>query len=225
MQAHQSQLDDEIRNLRRRNAELEEELQGLGGEAERRRIEALQAEVDRVKEESDSLRHQLSASQADAADASRLAEELQGAQGGENDAVVASEKALVELRKEMRLAAERAAGELEAGMEAKRAEVKKMQERAEMAEADGSEMRALVEELTHAGQVSSPRSVIPRLTSSLTGYHFAVRDEAIRFRGPGPESRRSEPRARGKAAEGQGRERQDSFPSSAFSSRNGSGDR
>ena len=153
MQAHQSQLDEEIRNLKRRNEALEEELHTIGGEDERRRIEALQLEVDRVKDESDSLRQQLSASQADAADASRLAEELQSAQGESREEITAKEKALLRLQKEMKLAAERVAGELEAGMEAKRAEVKKMQLRAEQAEAEGSEMRALVEELTHAGQV------------------------------------------------------------------------
>jgi len=153
MQAHQAQLEEEIRELKRSNALLEDELHTLGGEAERRRIEALEQEVDRVKDESDSLRQQLSASQADAADASRLAEELQAVQSGHTKEVAAKEKALSQLQKEMRLAAERSAGELEAGMEAKRAEVKRMQQRAEHAESEGSEMRALVEELTHAGQV------------------------------------------------------------------------
>jgi len=182
MQAHQTQLDEEIRELKRRNADLEEELRSCGGEDERRRIEALQSEVDRVKEESDSLSHQLSASQADAADASRLAEELQNVQGETNDQIAAKEKALLQLRKEMKLAAERAAGELEAGMEAKRAEVSKMQERAEQAEADGSEMRALVEELTHAGQVS-PVKLNYRWELMEVGHYFSVRDEAIRLRG------------------------------------------
>ena len=65
----------------------------------------------------------------------------------------------MQLQKDMKLAAERAAGELEAGMEAKRAEVRKVQDRAEQAEAEGSEMRALVEELTHAGQVRGPCEV------------------------------------------------------------------
>jgi hypothetical protein len=39
-------------------------------------------------------------------------------------------------------------------MEAKKAEVEHMLDRAERAEEDGAEMRALVEELTQAGQVS-----------------------------------------------------------------------
>ena len=76
----------------------------------------------------------------------------------------------------MKLAAERAAGELEAGMEAKRAEVKKMQIRAEQAEAEGSEMRTLVEELTHAGQVCFRLAVLALLVANRghLGNNFAL---------------------------------------------------
>ena len=163
MQAHQSQLEDEIRELKHRNAELEQELHALGGDAERRRIEAMHSEEDRFKEESDSLRQQLSATQFDAADASRLAEELQATQGQLKDENAAKDKAFMQLQRDMKLAAERAAGELEAGMEAKRAEVRKVQDRAEQAEAEGSEMRALIEELTHAGQVRGPHRCVAHL--------------------------------------------------------------
>jgi chromosome segregation ATPase len=162
VQAHQNQLEDEIRELKRRNAELEEQLRALPSEmesqTERRRLEALQSEVDRLREEADSLRYQLSASQADAADASKLAEELQIQVGGGTngkDELEGKERELTRLQKEMKLLEERMKGELEAGMEAKRVEVRRMEERAEAAETEGSEMRSLVEGLTQAGQVST----------------------------------------------------------------------
>jgi hypothetical protein len=154
IQAHQNQLDEEIRELKRRNAELEDRLHSLPSEVEvqgeRQRLEALQSEVDRLREEADSLRYQLSASQGDAADASKLAEELQG----KVDGVEGKERELEVMKRDMRLLEERAKGELEAGMEAKRVEVGRMEERAEAVEAELGEMRLLVEELTQAGQVS-----------------------------------------------------------------------
>ena len=150
---YQAQIEEEIRELKRRNASLEEELRGFSEDKERQRIQALQGEVDRVKEEADSLRQQLSASQADAADASRLAEELQHARGGVEAEMSSYERQITELKKEMQLAAERSAGELEAGMDARRKEVRMMQTRAEQAEAECGEMRSLTDSLTEAGQV------------------------------------------------------------------------
>jgi len=192
LSAHQSQLEEEIRELKRKNAELEAELKDYvapgTSDDEQRRTEALQAEVDRIREEADSLRSQLSASQADAADASKLAEELQGSSEEAVRIAEQTEKELASLRKEMELEAERAQGELDAGIEAKREEVRLMQERAEIAETDLEEMRALVEELTQAGQVSSTRfwgEDVGKLTS---GNDLALRDETIRFGRQDPDS-------------------------------------
>lgn len=125
-----------------------------GGDQEQQRIEALQAEVDRITEEAETLRSQLSASQADAADASKMAEELQNGTGETRAQLLAKERELADLRREMDIAMERAQSELDAGMEAKQEEVRIVLERAEIAELEGAEMRALVEELTQAGQVS-----------------------------------------------------------------------
>ena len=186
LSAHQSQLEEEIRELKRKNAELEAELKNYvapgSNEDEIRRTHALQAEVDRIREEADSLRTQLSASQADAADASKLAEELQMSSEDAVRIAEEAEKQLGSLRKEMELAEERAQGELDAGIEAKREEVRVMQERAELAETDLADMRALVEELTQAGQVSTDDFKAPQ-ENLMTGNHSAVRDETVRFRG------------------------------------------
>jgi chromosome segregation ATPase len=160
LHAQQTQLEEEIRELRKRNAALEEELKTIptglaveGQEEERQRIEALQAEVDRITEEAETLRSQLSASQAEAADASKLAQELQNNGQSAIDQLAEKERELAALRREMEIAAERAQSELDAGMDAKREEVRNLLERAEIAESEGAEMRALVEELTQAGQV------------------------------------------------------------------------
>lgn len=167
LSAHQAHLDEEIRELKKRNAELEAELKGLSSpqktqdlDGDRQRMEALQGEVERIREEADSLRSQLSASQADAADASKLAEELQGTSGSTLAVLEEKESELAALKKEMQIAAERAQSELDAGMEAKREEVKLMLERAEVAEGEAAEMRALVEDLTQAGQVSTLISLL-----------------------------------------------------------------
>jgi len=179
LHAQQALLDEEIRELKRRNAELEAELKDYArpanGADDRQKTEALQAEVDRIREEADALRNQLNASQADAADASKLAEELQSGSEEAKRQIEEKERELARLRKEMSVAAERAQGELDAGMEAKREEVRQMQERAEIAESEGAEMRALVEELTQAGQVSNESGL--GLTA---GDDLAVRDEAVR---------------------------------------------
>lgn len=173
MAVHTKEMEDEIKELRRRNADLEAELSTshsaarslntsytAQGDEEKQRLEALQAEVERIREEADSLRQQLSASQSDAADASRLAEELQEGHQSAQSALADKEKELESLHREMKLEAERMQGELDAGMEAKKAEVEHMLDRAERAEEDGAEMRALVEELTQAGQVSDRISAV-----------------------------------------------------------------
>ncbi|WVR06658.1 hypothetical protein IAU60_003690 [Kwoniella sp. DSM 27419] len=157
MAARQSEaLEEEIRELKRRNAELEEEIKHVveAGSAavDSRDAEHARSEVERAREELDTLQSQLSATQADANDASRLAEELQAAHEAAQAELASKEKALSDLQKEMTLASERAEGELSAGMEAKKAEVLKMAQRAEAAEIEASEMKALVDELTNAGQ-------------------------------------------------------------------------
>ena len=194
---------EEASGLRIRNAELEAELKDYAGPAnaaeERQKTEALQAEVDRVREEADALRNQLNASQADAADASKLAEELQNGTAEVHGQIEEKERELARLRKEMSVAAERAQGELDAGMEAKREEVRQMQERAEIAESEGAEMRALVEELTQAGQVSL--HIRLELTA---GYHLTVRDETVRSRGQDPHAGGQESVTRGEAGQSEG---------------------
>ena len=110
-------------------------------------------DVEQLRSEAEALRRQLDAIQADASDATKMAEELQLAHAGLQNVIDDKEKQLADLKRDMKLAGERAQGELDASMEAKREEVTRMLERAEMAEQDGSEMRALVEELTQAGQV------------------------------------------------------------------------
>ena len=159
LQPHQTQLEEEIRELKQRNAKLEVEMKNTeptdGNIEDESRVDELKAEMERIRQEAESLRKQLVASTADASDASRLAEEWQTSHLTVQEDLKRKEKELVALEKEMRLAAERAQGELDAGMEAKTAEVKRLEERAELAEQDGAEMRALVEELTQAGQVGT----------------------------------------------------------------------
>lgn len=153
VQAHQAQLEEEIRDLKARNAQLEEQLQIEQHQA-RGNADGEKEEAEKLREEADSLRHQLSASQADAADANKLAEELQAAHATSAEELSNKESALKDLQKEMRLAAERAQGELEAAMEAKGAELREMRERADKAEVENQSFSRLVEELSEAGQVS-----------------------------------------------------------------------
>ncbi|KAK6907893.1 hypothetical protein I203_101894 [Kwoniella mangroviensis CBS 8507] len=142
-------LEEEIRELKRRNAELEEDLRNVAEAAsDLPQLEELQNQASQAREEADSLRSQL----ADAQDAARLAEELQLAHTASREELATKEKALNDLKKEMKLVSERNEAELSAGMEAKKEEVKKMTQRAEAAEMEAVEMKALVDELTNAGQ-------------------------------------------------------------------------
>ncbi|WVW85108.1 hypothetical protein I302_107145 [Kwoniella bestiolae CBS 10118] len=142
-------LEEEIRELKRRNAELEEEIRNVAEAAsDLPQLEDLQNQASLAREEADSLRSQL----ADAQDAARLAEELQVAHTSSQEELASKEKALNDLKKEMKLVSERNEAELSAGMESKKEEVRRMTERAEAAEMEAAEMKALVDELTNAGQ-------------------------------------------------------------------------
>ena len=182
VQARQADLEEEIRELKRRNAEVEAELaafRGVNGS------EIVSDDLLAAREEAESLRRQLVASQADAMDATRLAEELHGQlatgtmdSSADREALQTREKELEAMREEMARALEeiksdmdekdsaierlgkenlvnqeRAAGELAAGGEARRQEVADMEDRAMRAEQHAEEMNSLVEELTAAGQV------------------------------------------------------------------------
>ena len=152
-------MEDEIKELKKRNSELEEELKTVATTSavvdpeEAQRTEALQAEVDRVREEAEALRNELSAALTDAAEATKLAEGLQASCDESVQSLSEKEKEVESLQREMRVAEERAQGELDASMETKRQEMNLLEERAESAEQSAEEMRALVEDLTQAGQV------------------------------------------------------------------------
>jgi len=167
MHAHQAQLEEEIRVLKAKNVEMEQQLKGYdnantnGGE-----LESVRADSEKYKEEADSLRYQLSASQADALDASRLAEELQAAQNTSAEELQRRESELREVQRELELAAERATGELEAAMEAKAAELSEIREQMEKTEAENQSFSRLVDELSEAGQVSWIVSVDGSLLTS-----------------------------------------------------------
>lgn len=148
-------LEKEIEELRRRNAELEEQVLNLpdtSGDAER--LDALQTEVENAKAEADALRIQLSASSGDADGVKQRVEELQASSTKLKEDLTVKEREIDELQKEMRIAAERAAGELEAGMDARREEMRQVEERADAAEIEALELKKLVDELTTAGNVS-----------------------------------------------------------------------
>jgi hypothetical protein len=61
---------------------------------------------------------------------------------------------LREVRRELKMAEERATGELEAAMEAKTAELRDLQEKIEKSEAENQQLSTLVDDLSEAGQVS-----------------------------------------------------------------------
>jgi len=156
MHAHQIQMEDEIRILKAKNVEMEHQLKGYdNAKANGEEIASVRTESEKYLEEADSLRYQLTASQADAADASRLAEELQAAQNTSAEELERKESELREVRRELKMAEERASGELEAAMEAKTAELKDLQEKIERSEAENQSFSRLVDELSEAGQVSA----------------------------------------------------------------------
>jgi chromosome segregation ATPase len=155
MHAHQAQLEDEIRILKAKNIEMEHQLKGYdNANANGEEIASVRIESENYKEEADSLRYQLTASQADATDASKLAEELQAAQTTSQQELERRESELREVRRELKMAEERATGELEAAMEVKTAELKDLQEKIERSEAENQSFSRLVDELSEAGQVS-----------------------------------------------------------------------
>jgi len=160
MHAHQAQLEDEIRILKAKNIEMEHQLKGYdNANADGDEIAAVRTENEKYKEEADSLRYQLSASQADATDATKLAEELQAAQSTSAEELQRRESELREVQRELRMSAERASGELEAAMEAKTLELNDLKEKIERSEAENQSFSRLVDELSEAGQVSTSRQL------------------------------------------------------------------
>lgn len=153
--AQAERLEEEIRELKRQNADLEAELAALSASAAESGRDGADGadELLAVRQEAEDLKRQLAASNADAADATRLAEELEAQFAATREEAETHQREVSELRKEVQLVEERAQGELQAGIEANERQVAEVLERAEMAEAEGAEMRALVEELTQAGQV------------------------------------------------------------------------
>ncbi|TYJ58409.1 hypothetical protein B9479_000955 [Cryptococcus floricola] len=150
-------LEEEIRELKRRNGELEEDLKQAPELKEEREddgeeVEELRGEAEKAKADVAFLRSQLETAETNANDAVRILEELQGEHTAQQQDIDQKAKELQDLRKELKLAAERAEEELSAGMEAKNDQVREMLERAESAELELSEMKALVDELTNAGQ-------------------------------------------------------------------------
>jgi chromosome segregation ATPase len=155
MHAHQAQLEEEIRVLKAKNTEMEQQLRGYdNANADGQEIASIRSESEKYKEEADSLRYQLSASQADATDASKLAEELHAAQNTSTEELQRKESELREAQRELKLAAERASEELEVAMEAKTAELMDLREKIEKSEAENQSFSRLVDELSEAGQVS-----------------------------------------------------------------------
>ncbi|KAL7420492.1 hypothetical protein Q5752_004442 [Cryptotrichosporon argae] len=146
-----ARLEAELADLQRRHAELEE-ARGSDEHATHARMEELRAECEKAKEEADALRYQLTAAKRDAADASRLAEELQAAQGGWREEKERLEKEAQEVKREMKLQAERAQGELEANIEDRRREVGELVKRAESAEARAETAAAEAHELKVSGE-------------------------------------------------------------------------
>ncbi|CAK9784955.1 hypothetical protein CC85DRAFT_315955 [Cutaneotrichosporon oleaginosum] len=144
--------EKEIEELRRRNADLDDQLASVPDTSDDiRKLEALQTEVENAKAEADALRIQLSASSGDAKGVKQQIEELQSASSKLKEDLASKEREVAELQKEMRISAERAAHELEAGMDARRVEMRQVEERADAAETEVAELKKLVDELTTAG--------------------------------------------------------------------------
>jgi hypothetical protein len=154
MKAHQAQLEEEIRELKARNAEVESELNAYTSVNPDVDTGALQADLERAKYEAVALRHELGNAQIDATTATDRVNEMHANELRMKEELAEKTRELALIQKEMKLAVERTAGELEAGMEAKRIEVQSILERAERAEQEVAEQNALVEQLTDAGHVS-----------------------------------------------------------------------
>lgn len=152
LRAEQAHLEAEIRDLRTRNAALEDELREAAALASASGdLSALQADLERAQQEAADFRHQLASAQIDATSATDLATELAASESQIKADLAAKERELLDLQREMKVAEERATGELEAGMEAKRREVAAIRERLEEAQRGWSDQSALVEELSAAG--------------------------------------------------------------------------
>ncbi|WVQ84231.1 hypothetical protein IAT38_006382 [Cryptococcus sp. DSM 104549] len=157
-------LEEEIRELKRRNGELEEELKhlpemqeavaaaGAGAGASAEELERAREEAAQRSEEADALRAHLETAETNASDAVKVLEELQAEYAARQEELDVREKEVGDLRKELKIVGERSEQELAAGAEARNNEVKRVQERAEAAELEAAEMKALVDELTNAGQ-------------------------------------------------------------------------
>lgn len=148
-------LEEELQQLRQRNADLEQQLAANDHEDDAERLQELQQQVEAAREEADALRAQLSSSSGDADGVRQQVAELETSDAKLKEELEAKAREVEELRREMKLAEEHAASELEAGIESRREEVRKVEERAEAAEGELTELKRLVDELTAAGNVST----------------------------------------------------------------------
>ncbi|OXG73024.1 hypothetical protein C349_06687 [Cryptococcus neoformans var. grubii Br795] len=147
-------LEEEIRELKRRNGELEEDLKRMPElrDEDVTEMETLRQEMERSKQELEFLKAQLQTSDTNATDAVKILEELQEEHTAQQAELEAKLREIGDLRKELKLANERAEEELAAGAEARKDEVQKMLERAQAAEAEVNSMQVLVDDLTDAGR-------------------------------------------------------------------------
>lgn len=172
---------DEVRDLRARNAELEERLKAVENDAVRARassraslasrridgdemaelrstLEDRNGRIGELEGLVDDVRLELSQARAMLEDAMQRADEaapLREREAQLKAEIEAGKAAFEDLRKEMKVQEERLVGELEAGMDRKRQEVTKMEARAVEAEAEVADLKAFADELTEAGQVRS----------------------------------------------------------------------
>lgn len=156
-QAATFQLEQQIRDLQARNADLDSQLSAALAADEQdptADLELLRNEIEASQKEADELRHHLAHSQEDARQATDLAEELLDKQKSLEEETESAKKELERVQKEARVDLERTKGELEAGLEAKRGEVKALEARLGEVEGELSEAEGNVEELRAAGQVS-----------------------------------------------------------------------
>lgn len=147
-------LEEEIRELKRRNGELEEDLKRMPELRDENvtQMETLRQETERSRQELEFLRTQLETSDTNATDAVKILEELQAEHTAQQEELEEKLKEIGDLKKELKLANERAEDELAANAEARKDEVQKMLERAQAAEAEVNSMQVLVDDLTDAGR-------------------------------------------------------------------------
>ncbi|KIY32706.1 hypothetical protein I305_04864 [Cryptococcus gattii E566] len=147
-------LEEEIRELKRRNGELEEDLKRMPElrDEDVTEMETLRQETERSRQELEFLKTQLETSDTNATDAVKILEELQAEHTAQQEELEEKLKEIGDLKKELKLAKERAEDELAANAEARKDEVQKMLERAQAAEAEVNSMQVLVDDLTDAGR-------------------------------------------------------------------------